>query len=331
MSQFYHPQGPFPLGNLLEKIGIHVPDKKLADLSIKNINSLTKAQAGELSFLYSKKKLSDLNTTQASICLVSEGLVDASQFPSVIQVPNAHIAQAKIAQIFYPNFRDFLFTSGKNTVHPTAQVHPSAQLGAGVVIGAHTKVGPHTIIGDGVTIGEYGHIHGNATISCAVIGGQVTIYPGAVIGQMGFGFAIDKDQFIDIPHLGRVVIQDHVRIGANTTIDRGVLDDTVIGAWCRIDNLVQIAHNVVLGPQCVVASQTGIAGSTVIGAGSMFGGQVGVIDHLTLGKGVRIAAQSGISKDLEDGAIVGGSPAVPIREWHKQVLILNRLVKKREI
>ncbi|MEI8320948.1 MAG: UDP-3-O-(3-hydroxymyristoyl)glucosamine N-acyltransferase [Alphaproteobacteria bacterium] len=330
LSKFYHPKGPFSLKVLLEKIGIEAVDKKLGEIQIHNIDSLQQAEKGELSFVYSKQTAETLKASKASACLVSKDLVACADYQNVIEVPDAHLAHVLIAQIFYPDFQDCVLTKGAAHVDSTAQVHASAQIGKGAKIGAHTKIGPNVLIGDGVEIGDYCNIHANVTISNTLMGHHVSIHPGAAIGQPGFGFIVDKDKRIDMPHLGCVVIEDHVRIGANTTIDRGVLSNTVIGAWCRIDNLVQIAHNVVLGKGCVIVSQVGIAGSTTVGDHSMLAGQVGVADHLKIGKGVKVAAQSGVSRNLEDGIIVGGSPAVPIRDWHRQIFLLNKLIKKRE-
>lgn len=331
VTNFYKPKSTFLLGDLLRHIGIACSDSALSSLSVKGIQSFAKAQKGDITFLYIKESVVDAMHTKASVCFVSKGFLREELSVPVIEVPDARFVQAKIAQILYPNFRHFPCTvEGMQHIDPTTVVHPSAVLGSGVRIGAFSYIGPNVIIGDDVQIGCHVQVHGNVTLSHTVIGDYVTIHSGASIGQPGFGFVIHGGQFTDMPHLGGVTIEDHVRIGANTTIDRGVLEDTVIGAGTRIDNLVQIAHNVKLGKMCVVVSQTGIAGSTVIGDGSMFGGQVGIADHLRIGKGVRVAAQSGVARNLEDGVTVGGSPAVPIKDWHRQVFLLNKLIKKRE-
>ena len=161
-----------------------------------------------------------------------------------------------------------------------------------------------------------------------MIGSYSRLYPGVRVGQDGFGFAIDPAGHVKVPQLGRVIIEEHVEIGANTTIDRGAGPDTVIGQGTWIDNLVQIGHNVKIGRGCIIVSQVGISGSTVLGDFVAVGGQVGIAGHLQIGSGVRIAAQSGIMKDIPAGDEVMGSPAVPIRQYMKQVAFLKRLVKK---
>ena len=157
----------------------------------------------------------------------------------------------------------------------------------------------------------------------------MSIFPGVRIGQEGFGFAVDKSGHVRVPQLGRVLIEDDVEIGANTTVDRGAGPDTVIGQGCRIDNLVQIAHNVRIGRGTMIAAQAGIAGSATIGDFVLIGGQVGVLGHLTVGDGVRLVGQSGIIRDIEPGETYAGSPAVPVRQWHRQTAQLARLAKGR--
>ena len=171
-------------------------------------------------------------------------------------------------------------------------------------------------------------IGANATISHALLGARVVVYPGARIGQDGFGFGIAEDGFVSVPQLGRVVLDDDVEVGANTTIDRGSLHDTVIGAGSRLDNLVQIGHNVRLGRGCVIVSQAGISGSTVLDDHVMVAGQAGLTGHLRIGRRARIGAQAGVMSDVPAGADVVGSPAQPVREFFRHVAILRRLVRE---
>ncbi len=192
-------------------------------------------------------------------------------------------------------------------------------------IGDRSIIHSGAFIGAGVKIGKNCVIHPNASITHAIIGDNVIIHHGASIGQDGFGYAFHNGKYHKIPQLGRVIIENDVEIGANTCIDRGAGPDTVIGEGTKIDNLVQIAHNVKIGKHCIIVAQVGISGSTEIGDHSVLGGQVGIVGHLKIGKGVQVAAQSGVFRDLKDKEIVGGSPCVPLRQHHKQTIMLNKL------
>lgn len=209
-----------------------------------------------------------------------------------------------------------------------ARIHPSAIIAPGADIGEGAEIGPHAVIGPGVVIGDRTIIGPNAFVSCALVGASARIGPGAVVGAPGFGFASGPGGAFRVPQLGRVLIGDRAEIGANTTIDRGAMGDTMIGAGTKIDNLVQIGHNVRLGRDCLIASQVGIAGSTVVGDRVMFGGQAGIADHLTIGDDARLAARAGLMRDVPPGETWGGSPAQPIRLWLKEIAILARLVRK---
>jgi UDP-3-O-[3-hydroxymyristoyl] glucosamine N-acyltransferase len=185
------------------------------------------------------------------------------------------------------------------------------------------------VICDGVEIGSDCDIGANTYVTHALIGKKVRIYPGAVIGRPGFGFAIDPSGFVSVPQLGRVIIEDYVEIGANSTIDRGAGPDTIIGMGTRIDNLVQLGHNVVLGKACVIVSQTGISGSTKFGDFVMTGGQSGFAGHLTIGSGTKVGAQSGIMRDVAPGSEIMGSPGVPVKQFMRQVAIMGKMSDRK--
>ncbi len=332
-SRFYSKLRPHSVEELANLIGAAVAQDQKT-IMVEDLSALDKATPKDIVFLNRKEFLPLLKTTQARACVITQEFMDQTP-PSVISlvVKDPQVAFAKIAQIFYPEAHHApVFTGNpKNAkIHETAIVGQNVSMGDGVEIGAHTKIGAGVSIGAGVKIGSHCQIYDQVTITHAMLGDYIEIHSGARIGQPGFGFAVEQGKMLDIPQLGRVIIHDHVRIGANTSIDRGAMQDTVVGPWCRIDNLVQIAHNVTLGTGCIIVSQVGIAGSTEIGDYSILAGQVGVKDHLKIGKGVKVAAQSGIGKDLEDGAVVGGYPAVPIQDWHRQTIALSRLIKRKD-
>jgi UDP-3-O-[3-hydroxymyristoyl] glucosamine N-acyltransferase len=213
-------------------------------------------------------------------------------------------------------------------VDPSAEIGPRAVVGAGAVIGPGCRIGAGAVIAPGVLMGRDCRIGPLASVTHALLGDRVYVYPGARIGQEGFGFAITKSGFVTVPQLGRVILEDDVEIGANSTVDRGAAHDTVIGAGSRLDNLVQIGHNVRMGRSCVVVAQAGISGSTELGDFVQVAAQAGLTGHLRIGAGARIGAQCGVMSDVEAGAVVIGSPAMPVREYFRNVAVLRRLARK---
>jgi UDP-3-O-[3-hydroxymyristoyl] glucosamine N-acyltransferase len=221
-------------------------------------------------------------------------------------------------------------------------VDPSAQLEEGVIVEPGAVVGPEARIGRGsriaagavvgyrVTIGRDSYIGPSATVAHALIGDRVIIHTGARIGQDGFGFAMGPTGHFKVPQIGRVIIQDDVEIGANSTIDRGALKDTIIGEGSKIDNLVQIGHNVVLGRHCVIVAQVGISGSTELGDFVVMGGHAGAVGHVKIGSGAQIAGASHVSKDVPPRARMGGTPARTLTQWGREIAFLARSVKRGE-
>jgi UDP-3-O-[3-hydroxymyristoyl] glucosamine N-acyltransferase len=219
------------------------------------------------------------------------------------------------------------------TVHPTARleqgvvVDPGVVIGPGAEIGAGSVIAANAVIGPQVRIGRQCAIGAGASLMHALVGDRVIIHPGCRIGQDGFGFLPDRAGSIKIPQTRRVIIQDDVEIGANTTIDRGSTRDTVVGEGTKIDNLVQIGHNCSIGRHCFIVSQTGISGSVEVGDHVMLGGQVGIADHLTIGTGAKLGARSGVITDVPPGVQWGGFPARPFREWLKAEAIVGKMVR----
>jgi UDP-3-O-[3-hydroxymyristoyl] glucosamine N-acyltransferase len=275
-------------------------------------------------------------TTRAGACIVSPDMVAlAPAGVNLLVSRNPYKSYALVAQAFYPDVIPAAQIAESARIDPTARVGAGcviddyAVIGPGVELGDGTWVGAHAVIGRNVKIGAATRIGAQAVISHAEIGSHVRIYPGCCIGQDGFGFAIDPAGHVKVPQLGRVIIHDSVEVGANTTIDRGSGPDTIIGQGTWIDNLVQIGHNVQIGRGCVIVSQVGISGSTVLEDYVVLAGQVGVAGHIRIGRGARIAAKSGLLRDVPAGAELMGYPAIPIKQFFKQIAYLNKLVSKK--
>jgi UDP-3-O-[3-hydroxymyristoyl] glucosamine N-acyltransferase len=253
----------------------------------------------------------------------------------VLVTKEPYLGWARVAALFHPppppraGIHPRALVEDGAEIDPTAEIGPFALVSGGARIGAGCRIGPGAVIGAGVVLGTDCRVGAHASIGHAILGNRVYIYPGARIGQEGFGFAITERGFVTVPQLGRVLIEDDVEVGANSTIDRGSAQDTVIGAGSRLDNLVQIGHNVRLGRCCVIVSQAGISGSTVLEDFVMVGGQGGVTGHLHVGRRARIGAQAGVMGDVAAGTEVVGSPAMPTREFFRQVAVLRRLVAER--
>ena len=246
-----------------------------------------------------------------------------------------YAAWARVAALFHPTapvtpgVHPSAIVAEGASVDPTAEIGPLAVIERDAEIGQRCRIGPQALIGRGVVIGPDCRIGAHASLSHALLGARVYVYPGARIGQEGFGFAATQAGFLTVPQLGRVILEDDVEVGANTTVDRGSTQDTIIGAGSRLDNLVQIGHNVVLGRNCVVVAQTGISGSTEIGDFVQLGGQVGVAGHLRIGRGARIGAQAGVIADVPAGAAMWGTPADHKVTTLRQMATLRRLAQKR--
>lgn len=308
-----------------------------ADLSLtlEDVAPLDAASSNHLSFLDNARYRDQFFTTKAGACIVHPDM--AAKAPAGVQLllsRNPYKAYALAAQAFYPEEKPESEISARASIHPSAKIGAGCTIACGVVIEDGAQIGDHcwieanAVIGSNVEIGDGCRIGANATVSHSVIGRRTRLYPGVRIGQDGFGFAIDPKGHVKVPQLGRVIIGDHVEIGANTTIDRGAGPDTVIGSGTWIDNLVQIGHNVRIGRGCIIVSQTGISGSTVIEDFVAIGGQVGIAGHLRIGMGARIAAKSGIMRDVPAGEEQMGYPALPMKQFMKQVALLKRLIKK---
>jgi UDP-3-O-[3-hydroxymyristoyl] glucosamine N-acyltransferase len=295
---------------------------------------LQTAGSAEVSFLDNRKYLPALEATCAGAVLVHPD--NAARVPAgtvAVVTPEPYAAWARVAALFHPlpplrpGIHPSAVVSPGAMVDPSTEIGPFAVIGSGTEIGPRCRIGPHAVVGDGVVLGPDCRIGSHASVSHALLGARVYVYPGARIGQEGFGFAITAEGFRSVPQLGRVLLEDDVEVGANSTIDRGSLHDTFIGAGSRLDNLVQIGHNVRLGRGCVIVSQAGISGSTTLEDHVMLGGQAGLTGHLRIGRRARIGAQAGVMADVPAGADVVGSPAQPVRAFFREIAAIRRLVR----
>lgn len=334
--RFFKRAGPFSLAALAELSGALPGEGADENYILDDVAPLDKAGPKDLSFLDNIKYKDQFSVTRAGACFIAEDfLKDAPAGVHCLVSPNPYKAYALAAQYFYPAPLSEAKISKNAFLDKTARlgkgclIEDGAVIQAGAEIGENTWIGPHAVIGRNVTIGAACRIGAGASVSHALIGDYVRLYPGVRIGQDGFGFAVDPSGFIKVPQLGRVLIEDNVEIGANTTIDRGAGPDTIIGRGTWIDNLVQIGHNVQIGRHCVIVSQVGISGSTKIDDFVMIGGQAGIAGHLHIGKGAKIAAQSGVMRDIPAGEEQMGYPALPMKQFMRQIGTLNKLIKKK--
>ena len=304
-----------------------------ASLPVGGVASAGEALAGQVTFAENERMLALALRGRATAILVGDDIPSpAAPGAVLIRVPDARLAMARLIEHLHPEPSPPPAIHPRAQVHPEAEVHPRASIGPGCTVDAEAVIGAGTVLEPGVRIGarcrvgEDCRLYPNVVLyPRSVVGHRVRIHAGTVIGSDGYGYVLDGERHRKIPQVGGVRIGDDVEMGANVTVDRGALGDTVIGEGTRIDNLVQIAHNVVIGRHCLIIAQAGIAGSTTIGDHAVIAGQAGIAGHLTIGNRVTIAAQSGVMNHLADGQQVFGSPAQPDKETKRQILALRRL------
>jgi UDP-3-O-[3-hydroxymyristoyl] glucosamine N-acyltransferase len=314
------------LQDIAEIAGARI-DAAIDEWRASGLASLATARPSDVTFCAGPRHARALAACRAGACLVQER--DRTSVPAGVRalvVDEPARAFARLAAVLHrealrPAAADLPGLSADARIHPTARLEPGVSVEPGAIVGAYVEIGTgsvigaHAVVGAQVRIGRDCTIGHHVSLSHAFVGDRVIIHAGTCIGQDGFGFLPGRRNHLKIAQIGRVIIQDDVEIGANTTIDRGALDDTIVGEGTKIDNLVQIAHNVVIGRHCLIAAQVGIAGSTQLGDFVAIGGQAGIAGHLSIGAGVGIAGKSGVLQDVPAGARVGGYPAGSVRRF----------------
>jgi UDP-3-O-[3-hydroxymyristoyl] glucosamine N-acyltransferase len=334
---FFERAGPFSVAELAKAVGAALPLGCDENLMLADLRPLSEAGRADLTFVDNRKFLPQLTATRAGACFVAPAFVDRVPAGTVaLKTPAPYRAFALAMQQFYP---EALWPKaagrGLDSIDPSAVIEPDVVIEPGAIIGPEAHIGRGSriaagaVIGYRVHIGRKTYVGANAKVLHALVGDRVVLHCGVAIGQDGFGFAMGRDGHIKVPQIGRVIIQDDVEIGANTAIDRGALKDTIIGEGSKIDNLVQIGHNVIIGRHCVIVGQVGIAGSAELGDYVVMGGHSGVVGHMKVGAGVQIAGSSHVNEDIPAGSRVGGTPAVPFREWARQIAAIKRLGRPR--
>jgi UDP-3-O-[3-hydroxymyristoyl] glucosamine N-acyltransferase len=318
---------------LAERLGCRLEGD--GGLEVRGVRSLEDAAPGDLSFVAHERYLPRLPASAAGAVIVAEGWPPVDR--PALRTANPILAFARALALLHPlpgpppGIHATAVVASDARVAPDACVGPLAVLGPGVEVGPGTILDAHVSVGAGVRIGEGCRIYPQVVLRDGVmLGNRVIVHSGTVIGADGFGYARDGHRHVKIPQIGRVVIEDDVEIGANVTIDRATLGETRIGRGTKIDNLVQIAHNVRVGADTVIVAQVGIAGSSRVGSRVTLAGQVGVVDHVEIGDDVIVGAQAGVSKDVPAGSIVLGSPAIPHGDFKRQLAATAGLPEMRK-
>jgi UDP-3-O-[3-hydroxymyristoyl] glucosamine N-acyltransferase len=335
-SRFFKNHGPFSAGDIAAATGATLVDAGNATRMLKDVSPLDRASENDISFFDNTKYVEQFQRSGAGACFIRSKFIEqAPKSMAILVTEDPYRCYALTAQLFYPAPKTKPGVSANAIIDSSAMLGKDVSISAGVIIGANVKIGdrthigPNAVIGDGVTIGDDSSVGAVSSLSHCLVGNRVLIHRGVHIGQDGFGFALGRDGHVKVPQLGRVIVEDDVEIGSNTTIDRGTGPDTTIGEGTKIDNLVMIGHNVQIGKRAVIIGQVGISGSTRIGDGAVLAGQVGIAGHLKIGAGARISAKSGVMGDIPPGTTYGGIPAVPIVDHHRQTIAVQRLAKAK--
>jgi len=338
--KFFVPARRLQLGEIASLTGARLLDESKADVTIGRLAPAADGGEDSLVFVDGKRNAALLASVRAAAVLCDEEA--ACEVPAGVAIlvsQKPQFAFAQIARLLFPSgtrpqpitgetgISSHAFISPGVSIEDGAIIEAGAVIGPNSAIGRGTVIGPNAVIADGCTIGRDCYIGPQSTVQFAIIGDRVILHPGVQVGQDGFGFLPGPTGLEKNPQIGRVVIQNDVEIGANTTVDRGALSDTIIGEGSKIDNLVQVAHNVKIGRSCVIAGNCGISGSVTIGDMVMLGGRVGIADHITIGDRAQLAAGSGVMNDIPAGERWAGSPAQPMRQAFREIAALRSLAE----
>ena len=317
-NKFHKKVSSFKLKEIARNVdGLSLHDPSQGEIVIENIAPIDSADSNSISFLDNIKYIDSFTKTKASACIINPKYIDKAPQSDIALLlsDNPYFSYSQIAHMFYPQEHSE-FISNKASIADSA------------IIGENCYIDDNVYIGDNVVIGNNCKISFGCSITHSLIGNNVIIHPNVSIGQDGFGFAFANGIHNKVPQLGKVIISDDVEIGSNSCIDRGSTNDTFIGEGTKIDNLVQIAHNVRVGKCCIIVAQVGISGSANIGDYTIIAGQVGIAGHLSIGSNVQIAAKSGVTKNIPDNTKYAGYPAVPINQFHRQTIAVKKLLQK---
>lgn len=334
-TRFHRFAGPSSIGSLLSALNRAelLPEAASSDVVVTGANELELADGGEIALAAHTNYIDELRSTAAGAVIVMPGLRDVVPSHSLaIVADKPHQLFADLLDLLYPASTRTIIEAGRDDLGPPVlerdvSLGSNVVVGAGVQVGRGTIIGANTVIGPGVTIGRNCLIAANCTIDCAHIGNDVVIHSGVRIGTEGFGWLDFGQSNRKVPQLGRVLVQDRVEIGANSTIDRGALGDTVVGEGTKVDNLVQIGHNCRIGRNCLIAAMSGLSGSTILEDGVLVGGGVGTSGHLTIGAGSVVHGRAAVTKNWPPGSKLAGAPAQDIRDFWREIAVTRKLAK----